>query len=240
MEQTQRSPIKQEHKDFLKTKYLGDYVCAYFRKDKEEYLSMIEQELVNIYGSHKELTLENIIPVVNHTMQRELNRLFEENVKGIMDSLTRYFRPKVRRDIVDELVQQVLLSIQEGINRYQYLGMKPIKSYARGIAHNLFCDFLRKVKKQPEEYKEILNGFQDHYRLTPEENLLLRENSKIVAQCIHDLSYELRIIILLITYFDLSLKEISQVLNIPYKTVQSRKNKAMEILIEVLSKKLGE
>jgi len=70
---------------------------------------------------------------------------------------------------------------------------------------------------------------------TPEHNYLIQEESQIILDAVQQLSSKHQIVIILFYYQDLSILEISEVLNVKEGTVKSRLYKAKEKLKDYLA-----
>lgn len=107
------------------------------------------------------------------------------------------------------------------------------------IGVNTCIDWTRKNKRTPstisideDQYTERLPSQSP----APEELIVSTERRELVRSVIHDLPEKYRTVIILYNYKNLSCGEISQILGIPIKTVETRLYRAKKMLKEKLLK----
>lgn len=104
--------------------------------------------------------------------------------------------------------------------------------YRATINESLNCINQRKPKEE-------LSGESVSQEQTPHETYVDQETSAQVQNAIDDLKPEYKTVILLKHFQNLSYSEISEILDIPEKTVKSRLFTARQLLKEILIKKKG-
>lgn len=132
------------------------------------------------------------------------------------------------RDEADDLYQDTLLKTFEVRGRIDDDESGDLirgKKYCMGIAVKLYRNIFRKkcrnrvISIDDESYcmEEMLKDGR-----TPEQIAEAKERRKLIRQAVEELPVKQRSVILLFYYSEMSIKEISEALNIPEGTVKSR------------------
>lgn len=168
-----------------------------------------------------------IIPIqFKNKKEQSFTKLIEEN------KLKFYKTAKIilkNDDDCYDALQEALISIY---NNFEQLKNKEFFStWATRIVINKCYDLLRKNKKNivsfEENYEsEIQSSEFDNYDI----------DLYGIKKAMNNLSEGLKLIVILYYYDDYSIKEISNIINIPEGTVKSRLSKAREIIKKELMK----
>ncbi|MFC7394601.1 RNA polymerase sigma factor SigW [Scopulibacillus cellulosilyticus] len=135
----------------------------------------------------------------------------------------------------EDLAQETFLRAYTNIERYET--NRKFSTWLYRIATNLSIDYLR--KKKPSDYLDAeipgTNGFNMYMHIAscerlPEEHLLENEMQETIQYEISQLPPKYRSVIVLKYLQDLSLKEISEILDIPETTVKTRVHRGREAL----------
>ncbi|MBM7644492.1 RNA polymerase sigma-70 factor (ECF subfamily) [Scopulibacillus daqui] len=135
----------------------------------------------------------------------------------------------------EDLAQETFLRAYTHID--QFKSDKTFSTWLYRIATNLSIDYLR--KKRPSTYLDAdipgTEGFTMYMHVPsderlPEDRLIENEKQKIIHYEINQLPPKYRSVIVLKYLQDLSLKEISNILNLPETTVKTRVHRAREAL----------
>jgi RNA polymerase sigma-70 factor (ECF subfamily) len=166
---------------------------------------------------------------------------FVEIVNQYKDKLYNVaYRMLSNRQEAEDVVQETFLRMYSNIRQYD--DSYRLSTWIYRITTNLCIDRLRKKKvaidSLDEEFTEQ-EGNSLYNRLsssepTPEEVTLLQETQSIVQHAIDQLPPTYRAAILLKYIHDLSLQEISEILQIPVPTVKTRLHRGREALKAVL------
>lgn len=134
------------------------------------------------------------------------------------------------RALAEDLVQETFLRMLSKIDTYHY--SRPLKPWLYSIAVNLTRDHykqaeLRHTDSQPADLDIPVAG-------TPETDFMIGEETQRVAAAMNHIPLLQREALLLRYVHDLSLDEISQVLQVPVGTVKSRLSLGLKRLKERL------
>ncbi len=138
------------------------------------------------------------------------------------------------RPLAEDLVQETFLRLLRSINQYNY--PRPFRPWLYTIAHNLLRDHFKRADTQradtfPDEQLDLW------MRNDPElvTAVISQETTLHLLTCFDQLPIHQKETILLRYVEDLSLQEISNVLNIPIGTVKSR----LSLGLKQLKEKMG-
>lgn len=168
-----------------------------------------------------------IIPIqFKNKKEQSFTKLIEEN------KLKFYKTAKIilkNDDDCYDALQEALISIY---NNFDQLKNKEFFStWATRIVINKCYDLLRKNKKNIVSFEE---NYESEIQSSEFDNYDIDLHG--IKKAMNNLSENLKLIIILYYYDDYSIKEISNIINIPEGTVKSRLSKAREILKKELMK----
>ncbi|WP_048601019.1 RNA polymerase sigma factor SigW [Rubeoparvulum massiliense] len=160
---------------------------------------------------------------------------FKELVEIYKDKVFQLaYRMLNNRHDAEDIGQETFLRVYANLSRYD--GEHKVSTWIYRIATNLCIDRLR--KKKPSVHLDASQGEEglDWYsRLvsnerTPEQQTLTTELQGMVQEAISQLPDKYRMVIILRYIDDLSLQEISDVLNLPVSTIKTRIHRGREAL----------
>lgn len=171
----------------------------------------------------------SIIPIQSkNSKERDFTRLIEENKTRFYKTAKSLLK---NDDDVYDVLQESLISMYQNYDKIKE--KKFFSTWATRIIINKCYDLLRKTKNNlisiDEKNENLLQLSKlDKYSF----------DSDLINKAICSLSDNLKLITILYYYNDFSVKEISQICNIPEGTVKSRLSKAREILRQKLGKEM--
>jgi RNA polymerase sigma-70 factor (ECF subfamily) len=132
----------------------------------------------------------------------------------------------------EDATQESLLAALRGLENYK--GQSSLKTWLFSITVNT-CRTRLQRRKRAETLKQILNGiFQRAQSPSVEEDAIQNASNEALWGAVHSMDAKYRIPIVLRYVHDLSVAEISKILQIPEGTVHSRLNTARRKLHAVL------
>ena len=141
----------------------------------------------------------------------------------------------------EDVVQETFLRVYTNLNRYDE--MQKFSTWIYRIGTNLCIDRLRKRKPSYSLDAEVNDGDgDDWYSMlasqdrTPEGELILSETQQQVRDAIDALPEKYKSVVILRYLHDMSLQEISEILDMPVSTIKTRVHRGREYLRERLEK----
>jgi RNA polymerase sigma-70 factor (ECF subfamily) len=135
----------------------------------------------------------------------------------------------------EDVVQETFLRVYTNLDRYDE--QQKFSTWMYRIATNLCIDRLRKRRSTYSLDAEMQNGEgNDWYSLmpsnedTPENQLILSETQSQIKESIESLPEKYKSILILRYFHDLSLQEISEIVNMPVTTIKTRLHRGREYL----------
>ncbi|TVY03335.1 RNA polymerase sigma factor SigW [Cohnella terricola] len=171
-------------------------------------------------------------------------RAFAEIVDLYKDKLYHLaYRMSGNRQEAEDVVQETFLRVYRSLDRYDM--NQKFSTWIYRIATNLCIDRLRKRKAvysldAESTDREGLDGYAmlPSDDRTPESELLLSETQRIIHEAIATLPVKYKSVMILRYLQDLSLQEISDVLDMPVTTIKTRVHRGREFLRKKLEHKL--
>lgn len=143
----------------------------------------------------------------------------------------------------EDVVQETFLRVYTNLHRYDET--QKFSTWIYRIGTNLCIDRLRKRKPSYSLDAEVADSEgTDWYSmlsspdLTPEGELLLSETQQQVRDAIDSLPEKYKAVVILRYLHDMSLQEISDVLEMPVTTVKTRVHRGREFLRQKLEKEI--
>ncbi|MGV8123379.1 MAG: RNA polymerase sigma factor [Candidatus Xenobiia bacterium LiM19] len=191
----------------------------------------------------------------------ELVRLCIKGDNQAWESIYRLYCARVRRIVswprwgftpshTEDITQEVFLELVRSLPNYR--GEAQLSTFLTHLAKNKCVSELRKklAKKRGKEDKSISlederTSFDEHQIVavdggpTPEETVVMKEETEAVVRLIPTLSSECQQVITLRYFDDKSYEEISRELDIPLGTLCSRLKRCLLKLRKATEKKLG-
>lgn len=171
-------------------------------------------------------------------------RAFAEIVELYKDKLYHLgYRMTGNRQEAEDVVQDTFLRVFRNLDRYDE--NQKFSTWIYRIATNLCIDRLRKRKSvysldAESGDHEGLDGYSmlPSDDRTPESELMLSETQRIIHEAMETLPPKYKSVMVLRYMQDLSLQEISDVLNMPVTTVKTRVHRGREFMRKKLEYKL--
>jgi RNA polymerase sigma-70 factor (ECF subfamily) len=171
-------------------------------------------------------------------------RAFAEIVSIYKDKLYHLaYRMTGSRQEAEDVVQETFLRVYKNLDRYDE--NQKFSTWIYRIATNLCIDRLRKRRAvysldAESSDHEGLDGYAmlPSDDKTPESELLLSETQRLIHEAMATLPAKYKSVMVLRYLQDLSLQEISDVLNMPVTTVKTRVHRGREFLRKKLEHKL--
>ena len=170
-------------------------------------------------------------PQLIHQIQARDNAAFEAFFARYQQAI-RIHVSRILRDeaATEDLVQEVFLRVWTRAEQWQ--GSGSVKGWLYRIATNLSLNYLRSVKRRPQQPLEIptddgddspVPGWMvDASALTPEAQLEIVEQQKLLGQLIDGLPPEKQDVFRMVYDDEMDLHSIATALEIPEGTVKSR------------------
>ncbi|WP_321575647.1 RNA polymerase sigma factor SigW [Paenibacillus guangzhouensis] len=171
-------------------------------------------------------------------------RAFAEIVELYKDKIFHLaYRMLNNRHEAEDVVQDTFLRVYKNLDRYDE--NQKFSTWIYRIGTNLCIDRLRK-RKPTYSLDAEMNDQEgvDGYSIlpsddrTPESELLLSETQQLIRQAIESLPAKYKTVMVLRYLQDLSLQEISDVLDMPVTTIKTRVHRGREYLRKKLERKL--
>jgi RNA polymerase sigma-70 factor (ECF subfamily) len=135
-----------------------------------------------------------------------------------------------RTDEVDDVAQDVFIKFYDTLPNYR--GDAAVETYLKRIALNKSLDVLRKIKRRRMKLVDADTVRADGAALSVDGNREIddRETTRIVQKAIEELSPRHRAVVVLRMIEGYSTEQTAEILEVPYGTVLSRLNRAMDRL----------
>ncbi|MBO5666705.1 MAG: RNA polymerase sigma factor [Firmicutes bacterium] len=152
--------------------------------------------------------------------------------------------PRLEREYVEEIHQETILRALE--HRHQLRDIEKCKTWLFSIGKNAIAEHYRDMMKR--ERLTLAEEVSDLLDVVPEdvlkidvtvEEVLRRSNSKILMECLNQLSKEQKIVIVRHHFNDESFEEISKSLHRNYNTVYSWYRRGLARMRRLILKKGG-
>lgn len=135
-------------------------------------------------------------------------------------------------DDAQDLVQEVLVRVQRGLDTYRPGSME---GWLSRIATNAFLDDVRRRKRRPLQVVPELTDQQVPRAATPDEELAAQALPDDVQAALDALPEDYRAAVVLCDVVGLGYHEIAESLDVPVGTVRSRIHRGRALLREALS-----
>ncbi len=165
-----------------------------------------------------------------HTLFDELMMTYGKDVWNYA-----YFMTK-RRDLAEDIAQDVFVKVYEHLDSFR--GGSSVKSWLLTITRNTSLDYLktawmRKVQLLPSWFKQ-------EYQRSAENEWFSNQEKSHIWSLVMDLPRKQREVLLLYAHYHLSMREISELLELSEGTVKSRLHRARQTIGRRISVSLSE
>jgi RNA polymerase sigma-70 factor (ECF subfamily) len=173
-------------------------------------------------------------------------RAFAELVEMYKDKIYHLgYRMLNQRQEAEDVVQETFLRVYTNLDRYDE--NQKFSTWIYRIATNLCIDRLRKRKPSYSIDAELTDseGTDWHALLasddaSPETELILSETQQHIREAIQSLPDKYKSVVVLRYLHDLSLQEISDILEMPVTTIKTRVHRGREFLRKKLESEYGD
>lgn len=166
------------------------------------------------------------------------SRLLKKYLKPVYNFL---YRMTNDHAALDDLTQTTFIKAWKNIEKFNY--SRSFKAWIFTIAKNTAYDYFKKKKTVPfsnfidAEGNNKLENISDG-EILPLEILERADASKILEDALAKISEQYGLILTMRYKDDLSLQEISEILNIPYNTIKSQHQRGLNSLRNIFAKTL--
>lgn len=180
-----------------------------------------------------------------HNFETRLAKLARTGDRGAFADLVELYQDKIyhlayrmvgNRQEAEDIVQETFLRVFRSLDRYDE--KQKFSTWIYRIGTNLAIDRLRKRKAVYSLDADVSDGegTTDWYSMlkseepTPEGEVLLSETQRRIHEAIEALPKKYKSVVILKYLHDMSLQEISDVLELPVTTVKTRVHRGREFL----------
>ncbi len=180
-----------------------------------------------------------------HNFETRLAKLARTGDRGAFADLVELYQDKIyhlayrmvgNRQEAEDIVQETFLRVFRSLDRYDE--KQKFSTWIYRIGTNLAIDQLRKRKAVYSLDADVSDGegATDWYSMlkseepTPEGEVLLSETQRRIHEAIEALPKKYKSVVILKYLHDMSLQEISDVLELPVTTVKTRVHRGREFL----------
>jgi RNA polymerase sigma factor (sigma-70 family) len=152
-------------------------------------------------------------------------------IERYYDAVLRFFRTKVGAQ-ADDLVQRTFLACSEG----GFRGESSFRSYLFGIARNVLLKFFRGNTKDAKVDPDFT--VQSIYELAPGPSTIAakRIEQRLLIEALRRIPLEFQVLLELFYWEELSIAELSAVLELPDGTIKSRLRRGRALIKEALER----
>jgi RNA polymerase sigma-70 factor (ECF subfamily) len=139
------------------------------------------------------------------------------------DAVFRFFRNKVD-DAAEDLTQQTFMGLVQGRDKFR--GDASFRTYLFMIARKRLYSHLRKRDRKSEAVEFDNTSVADLGLVSPSRAVAVRQEQQLLLQALRRLPVEMQVALELFYWEELTVTEISEVLETPVGTVKSRLQRA--------------
>ncbi|NHN35353.1 RNA polymerase sigma factor [Paenibacillus agricola] len=142
---------------------------------------------------------------------------------------TLIYRMVSHRETAEDLTQDVFIKLYRSLA--QYRGDAKFTTWLYRLTTNIVTDYRRAQRRRPyEAILDKMKGWLSNRQEEPEAVALLKEEQQTVQHLLSELPDKYRLIIYLYHYKQLSYQEISNVTQLPLKTIETRLYRGKSLL----------
>jgi len=162
---------------------------------------------------------------------KDFEKFFKEHYRSLHLYAIKFVN---QHDVANDIVQEAFMKIWE--QRDAIMITTSVKGYLYRTIHNLCLNYIEQIKLRGKHHEilhiELKEQELDYFN--GEQSLLQQENIHIIEQALKQLPDDYKEIIELSRLKELKNKEISEKLNLPLRTVETRIYRAISRLRQVL------
>jgi RNA polymerase sigma factor (sigma-70 family) len=157
----------------------------------------------------------------------EAYRLLIERHKQYIYTLV--YRMVEHRETAEDLTQDIFIKLYRSLDHFR--GDAKFTTWLYRLTTNLVTDYRRAQRRRPyEAILDKMKGWLGNRQEEPEAVALQKEERQTVQQLLSELPDKYRLIIYLYHYKQLSYQEISDVTQLPLKTIETRLYRGKSLL----------
>lgn len=175
--------------------------------------------------------------IINQIMEGDTKAfaILVERYKDLVFTLT--IRMLKNREEAEEVSQDTFIKVYKSLSKFK--GDSKFSTWIYRVAYNTCLDRIKKNKRQWNDV--TIDEFTEHKIKTIDdalENLEKFEQQRTIQECIQQLPSDDSFILTLFYFEDLSLEEISKIVNIDANTIKVRLFRSRKKLASILRQKL--
>lgn len=137
-----------------------------------------------------------------------------------------------------DLSQEIFLKIYSNIQNFNF--KSKLSTWVYRVATNHCIDWKRKNKKIiTVKFDEEIDPSKDNNSFTPEKKMIKKEKKKSISDCLQKMPKIYKECIIMYHFNDMSYKEISKLLKVPEKTIETRLYRGRRLLKKHLKESLN-
>ena len=136
------------------------------------------------------------------------------------------------RDDASEIAQKTLIKVHENIRSLKEVAS--FKSWIYRIANNLCLDEMKRAGRRKSEPLNLIPKEQQFSESTPASEIETKELNSLIQQALNQLPEEIRAVVILKQFEEMTFSEIGEVLQIPEGTAKTRMYKGLSQLGSIL------
>ncbi|PKD42563.1 RNA polymerase sigma factor [Rhodohalobacter barkolensis] len=136
------------------------------------------------------------------------------------------------RDDASEIAQKTLIKVYQNIRSLKEVGS--FKSWIYRIANNLCLDELKRAGRRKSESLSLIPKELKLSELTPVTEIESKELNSLIHQALNRLPEEVRAVVILKQFEEMTFSEIGDTLQIPEGTAKTRMYKGLDLLGSIL------
>jgi RNA polymerase sigma factor (sigma-70 family) len=174
----------------------------------------------------EQLTDEQLVDQIRQGDEEAYRFLIERHKKYIY---TLVYRMVEHRETAEDLTQDIFIKLYRSLA--QFRGDAKFTTWLYRLTANLVTDYRRAQRRKPyEAIKDKMKGWFGNRQEEPEAVALQKEEQQTVQKLLSELPDKYRLILYLYHYKQLSYQEISEVTQLPLKTIETRLYRGKSLL----------
>ncbi|MDZ7754813.1 RNA polymerase sigma factor [Rhodohalobacter sp.] len=137
------------------------------------------------------------------------------------------------RDDASEIAQKTLIKVHQNIRSLKKVDS--FKSWIYRIANNLCLDEMKRAGRRKSEPLSLIPKQHQLSKSTPASDLEKKELNLLIRQALNQLQEEIRAVVILKQFEEMTFSEIGEVLQIPEGTAKTRMYKGLNQLGSILN-----
>jgi RNA polymerase sigma factor (sigma-70 family) len=174
----------------------------------------------------EQLTDEQLVDQIRQGDEEAYRFLIERHKQYIY---TLVYRMIEHRETAEDLTQDIFLKLYRSLA--QFRGDSKFTTWLYRLTANMVTDYRRTQKRRPyEALKDKMKGWFSNRQEEPEAVALQKEERQMVQSLLSQLPDKYRLILYLYHFKQLSYQEISEITQLPLKTIETRLYRGKSLL----------